>query len=39
MTDFSAYAPAAGDKPLQADFFVPDAVLKRTATKLKLGGF
>jgi citronellol/citronellal dehydrogenase len=39
MTDFSAYAPGAGDKPLQADFFVPDAVLKRTTTPLKVGFF
>jgi citronellol/citronellal dehydrogenase len=37
MTDFSAYAPGAGDKPLQADFFVPDAVMKRTTTRLKRG--
>jgi citronellol/citronellal dehydrogenase len=38
-TDFSAYAPGAGDKPLQADFFVPDAVLDRTTTRLKRGYF
>jgi hypothetical protein len=37
MTDFSAYAPGAGDGPLQADFFIPDAVLKRTPTRLKRG--
>jgi citronellol/citronellal dehydrogenase len=37
MTDFSAYAPGAGDKPLQADFFVPDAVMKRSTTRLKRG--
>jgi citronellol/citronellal dehydrogenase len=37
VTDFSAYAPGGGDKPLQADFFVPDAVMKRTTTRLKRG--
>ena len=37
MSDFSAYAPDAGDKPLQADFFIPDEVMKRTSTRLKRG--
>jgi len=37
VTDFSTYAPGGGDKPLQADFFVPDAVMKRTTTRLKRG--
>jgi citronellol/citronellal dehydrogenase len=37
ITDFSAYAPGVGDMPLQADFFVPDAVMKRTKTRLKNG--
>ena len=37
VTDFSRYAPDAGDKPLQTDFFVPDAVLARTPTRLKQG--
>jgi citronellol/citronellal dehydrogenase len=37
LTDFSAYAPGGGDKPLQADFFIPEAVLKRTSTRLKRG--
>jgi citronellol/citronellal dehydrogenase len=37
VTDFSRYAPHAGDRPLQADFFVPNAVLARTPTRLKQG--
>ena len=37
VTDFSPYAPGAAGKPLQTDFFVPDAVLKRTSTPLKRG--
>jgi citronellol/citronellal dehydrogenase len=37
VSDFSPYAPGAADQPLQADFFVPDAVLKRTPTRLKRG--
>ncbi len=36
-TDFAPYAPGAGNKPLQADFFVSDAILDRTATPLKRG--
>jgi citronellol/citronellal dehydrogenase len=36
-TDFSTYAPGGGDQPLQADFFIPEAVLKRTPTRLKRG--
>jgi citronellol/citronellal dehydrogenase len=37
LTDFSHYAPAAGDKPLQGDFFVPDAVFDRSPTRIKRG--
>ena len=35
MTDFSRYAPDSKDKPLQGDFFVPDAVFDRSPTKIK----
>ena len=31
VSDFSRYAPAAGDGLLQPDFFVPDAVFERIA--------
>ena len=34
VTDFSVYAPGA-EGPLVGDFFVPDAVFARTATKVK----
>jgi citronellol/citronellal dehydrogenase len=34
VTDFSIYAPNAGDQPLTPDFFVPDEVLAATDTKL-----
>jgi citronellol/citronellal dehydrogenase len=34
VTDFSGYAPHAGDEPLFADFFVPDEVFDRSPTKL-----
>jgi citronellol/citronellal dehydrogenase len=34
VTDFSVYAPEAGDRPLVADFFVPDAVVARSPTRL-----
>ncbi len=34
VTDFSVYAPEAGDQPLVADFFVPDSVLARSPTRL-----
>ena len=37
VTDFSAYAPGAAGKPLQTDFFVPDAVLKRTSDAAQAG--
>lgn len=37
MTDFSAYAPHAGDEPLAADFFVPDAVFDRLPTRVMRG--
>jgi citronellol/citronellal dehydrogenase len=37
MTDFSRYAPGGTDKPLQGDFFVPDAVFDRSPTKIKRG--
>jgi citronellol/citronellal dehydrogenase len=37
MTDFSRYAPGNTDKPLQGDFFVPDAVFDRSPTKIKRG--
>ncbi len=33
VSDFSRYAPSGGDVPLQADFFIPDAVFARTPTK------
>ena len=36
-TDFSRYAPGGADKPLQGDFFVPDAVFDRSPTKIKRG--
>ena len=34
VTDFSVYAPETGDRPLVADFFVPDAVMARSPTRL-----
>jgi len=37
VTDFSRYAPSGREGPLQADFFVPDAVFERSPTKLKRG--
>jgi citronellol/citronellal dehydrogenase len=37
MTDFSRYSPGSADKPLQGDFFVPDAVFDRSPTKIKRG--
>ena len=37
VSDFSAYAPDAGDTPLQGDFFVPDAVFDRSPTRIKRG--
>ena len=37
VSDFSRYAPSGGDVPLQADFFVPDAVFARTPTRIKKG--
>ena len=36
-TDFSRYAPDGSDKPLQGDFFVPDAVFDRSPTRIKRG--
>ena len=39
VSDFSRYAPGLGDQPLQADFFVPDAVMARTTTPLKQSYF
>ena len=35
VTDFARYAPPGHSGPLQADFFVPDAVFARTTTALK----
>ena len=35
VSDFSHYAPHAGGAPLQADFFIPDAVLARTPTRVR----
>jgi citronellol/citronellal dehydrogenase len=35
ISDFSAYAPNAGDAPLQGDFFLPDAVYERSPTRLR----
>ena len=35
VTDFSAYAPQAGEEPLAADFFVPDAVFARSETRVR----
>ena len=37
MADFSPYSPGSVDqaKPLQGDFFVPDAVFDRSPTKIK----
>ncbi len=35
VTDFSDYAPLAGDEALAADFFVPDAVFARSRTKVR----
>ena len=37
VSDFSRYAPAAGDGPLQPDFFVPDAVFERSPTRMTSG--
>jgi citronellol/citronellal dehydrogenase len=37
ISDFSRYAPGAGDGPLQGDFFVPDAVFDRSPTRIKRG--
>ena len=37
VTDFSRYAPPGHTGPLQADFFIPDAVFARTSTALKPG--
>jgi citronellol/citronellal dehydrogenase len=37
VSDFSPYAPGAGDAPLQGDFFVPDAVFDRSTTRIKRG--
>jgi len=37
VTDFSRYAPGGDDGALQGDFFVPDAVFKRSPTRLKPG--
>ena len=35
VTDFSVYAPAAGARPLAADFFIPDDVFDRSPTPLQ----
>ena len=35
VTDFTAYAPAAGARPLAADFFIPDDVFDRSPTPLQ----
>ncbi len=35
VSDFSRYAPGGKDVPLQADFFIPEAVFARTPTRLK----
>ncbi|MEO8836232.1 MAG: NAD(P)-dependent oxidoreductase [Caldimonas sp.] len=35
VSDFSAYAAGEPDRPLQSDFFLPEAVLARTPTRLK----
>ena len=32
VTDFTAYAPAAGARPLAADFFIPEDVFDRSPT-------
>ncbi len=37
VTDFARYAPAAGQMALTCDFFVPDAAIARSATRLRLG--
>ncbi len=37
VSDFSRYAPSGREGPLQADFFVPDAVFERSPTRLKRG--
>ena len=37
VSDFSRYAPNGREGPLQADFFVPDAVFERSPTRLKRG--
>lgn len=37
VNDFEQYSPNSDDEPLVADFFLPDAVLERTTTKLMLG--
>jgi hypothetical protein len=39
VSDFSRYAPEAGEGPLQGDFFIPDAVFARSPTRIKQGGF
>jgi citronellol/citronellal dehydrogenase len=37
VTDFSPYAAGAGDEPLNADFFIPDAVFERSPTRVVHG--
>jgi citronellol/citronellal dehydrogenase len=37
VSDFSRYAPGGHAGPLQADFFVPDEVIARSPTRLKIG--
>ena len=37
VTDFSRYAPGGDERPLQGDFFVPDAVFERSPTRIKRG--
>ena len=37
VSDFSGYAPSGYAGPLQADFFVPDEVIARSPTGLKIG--
>ncbi len=37
VDDFSRYAPSGGDVPLQADFFVADAIFARSPTKITRG--
>ncbi len=38
VTDFSSYAPQAGDAPLAPDFFIPDAVFARSPTRVSRHG-